>query len=125
VRVISDWKDVNVDLNELTNRVEWFFKSKGLQTRRFSDEKRLTIQVTQKGKAGNLYVEISGNSSNFQVSFVLEDPPYSYRVLGSVFSVFFGGAPLLKNLKTRELFEKLESEFWAYLNTVVENLNQH
>jgi hypothetical protein len=123
MKVTSDWQGLNVDLSKLTEHVESFFKSKGLYAKRILCEGGFKIFVSQNGKSRDICAEILGDSRNFQVNFVLDDRSGSASMLGSVFSVFFGGGLLLKTLKSKELFEKIEPEFWIYIDKVIEELN--
>jgi hypothetical protein len=123
MKVTGQWKGVNVDLNLLTRRVESFFKSKGLYAKGESCKGGFKVCVFQNPRSRDICVEILGDSKNFQVNFILNEKFVSTSLLASVFSIFFGGGVLLKTLKLREFFEKLEREFWVYLNEAIEELN--
>jgi hypothetical protein len=77
--------------------------------------------LSQSKRALGIYVEILGNPSDFEVDFVLDEQS-DFKILGSVFPTFLGGGLSLIALRSRELFEKLEPEFWVYLEKTIEEL---
>jgi len=122
MKVSREWKDLNVDLGKLASRIESFFRGKGLYAKRISSKEGIKLLVTRNVKLMSFRAEILGDPNDFQVNLVLDEQPDS-RTLSSVFSAFFGGGFLLKDIKTRELFEKLEPDFWVYVERTVEHLS--
>jgi acetolactate synthase regulatory subunit len=121
LKTLSVWESVNVDLNRLVGYVEKFFRDRGLKVKQVYSERGVQMHVAVDGQ--NLSIEIVGNNQRFEVILEQEDKLRRYKLLGPALSLFFGGGFMLKSLKAQEFFEKLETEFWDYLNKVVDYLN--
>ena len=121
LKTLSVWESVNVDLNRLAGYVEKFFRDRGLKVKKVYFERGIQMRVAVDEQ--NFSVEILGNNQRFEVIIDQEDKLRHYKLLGPALSLFFGGGFMLKSLKAQEFFEKLETEFWDYLNKVVDYLN--
>jgi len=122
MRVSREWKDSSVDLAVLSKRLECFFRTKGLHTEETSSRDNFKILLSQSKRALGIYVEVIGLPSDFEVDFVLDERS-DFKIMGSVLSVFLGGGLSLIALRSKELFEKLEPEFWAYVEKTIEELS--
>jgi len=101
-------------LEDLLNEVVRFFKAKGFQVSTQRNDSHTIVSVKTGESAGNKILDIclAGDASgSLIVTFKsLEGSPL---VRNSVFSSLLGGGFLtLKRLKTSEIIERLEREFW-------------
>ena len=119
------WTGRSVDLDLLSDCVEDFFKDRSLATRRTdsADERVILSQSERAVKAGKLIsVKISGNSDDFKIEVKASELTDRSVRLGMLTKPIGGGYFLLKSLKLRDRLEKLEKEFWIYVEDKVAQL---
>ena len=113
-------KDANLDL--LTEKIESFFKSKGFKTRKNVSPKGYKISTVPKHvrdvKAG-IKVTILGRAHDFMVELSVGETSRFSTLLGLSTIPFGGGTLVLRGLKLQEALEKLEKEFWVYVEETI------
>lgn len=67
-------------------------------------------------------VVIEGDENDFVVKFISGDRSHSFVMYGFLTTLFGGGSFLLQGLKSEERLERLETEFWAYVEMVIDHL---
>lgn len=121
----DQWVNKNVDLSVLNNRLVQFFEKKNFVTSRESSEENYRI-VTRPSRSHDIleeiHVHVSGQPDNFRVRFNAGSRSSELVRLGILTTVFGGGRLTLKGLKSQEALEKLEREFWIYLDRVIWSL---
>jgi len=68
------------------------------------------------GIVEEINVYIIGEPEDFKVKFVAGSRSNAWIKLGTITSLLGGGVFLVKGLKSQEALEKLEKEFWDYVN---------
>ena len=119
------WTGKNVDLDLLSDSVEDFFKSRSFVTKRNeSAEERVILWQSKRGEKAErpLSVRIIGNSDDFTVELKASELTDRSVRLGILTKPIGGGYLLLKSLKLREALEKLEKEFWIYVEDKIAEL---
>ncbi len=119
------WTGKNVDLELLSDSVEDFFKSRSFLTKRtVSPEERIILwQSKRAAKAEKpLSAKIMGNPDDFTVELKASELTDRSIRLGMLTKPIGGGYFLLKSLKLREALEKLEKEFWIYMEEKIAQL---
>ena len=120
------WTQMNVDLGVLSSHVEDFFKDKGLLTRKEQSNREYTVFWAPKRGGINTSkvpkVRISGDPNDFTVEVVASELTNRQIRLGLLTKPVGGGYFLLKGLRLREALEKIESDFWAYLEPEITRL---
>jgi hypothetical protein len=119
------WTGKNVDLDLLSDSVEDFFKSKSFVTKRTeSTEERVILwQSGRSAKAEKpISVRIIGKPDDFTVELKASELADRSVRLGMLTKPIGGGYFLLKSLKLREALEKLEKEFWIYVEDKIAEL---
>jgi len=120
------WRGKNVNLNELSDRVEDFFKEKGFLTKRVESAEEHTILWAPQRVAKNveqaMRTRVIGDSNDFVIELVASELTNRSIRLGMLTKPFGGGYFLLKSLRLREALEKIENEFWAYTEEKVASL---
>ena len=113
-------KDANLDL--LTEKIESFFKSKGFKTRKNVSPNGTKISTVPKHvrdmKAG-IKVTILGRAHDFMVELSVGETSRFSTMLGLSTIPFGGGTLVLRGLKLQEALEKLEKEFWVYVEETI------
>lgn len=112
------WIKKNVDLALLKEEIENFFAMEGFSVKtellgghyRIVALPRYTHDVH-----GHIMVSISGNSNDFAIDFSSNEQDRSAILLGLLTTIVGGGRLLLKGLKSQESLEKLEKDFWSYI----------
>ena len=115
----TQWIKKNVDLRLLSKNIELFFVEKGFKlVKRSVCENNFSYRFSK----NSLYIEINvfGNSDDFTVEFVRK-PMEDFTKVGFITLPFGGGALFLKELKIKRRLEKLENEFWFYMENMVSN----
>jgi hypothetical protein len=119
------WVDKNIDLSAIASCLVQFFKERNFVSSQESSEKEYHIIVLPSRYYDileEIHVYISGQPNDFTVKF---DSGSKSRTLvrHGILTTFLGGGNLtLKGLKSQEALEKLEKEFWIYLDKVVWSL---
>jgi hypothetical protein len=65
-------------------------------------------------------VSVTGVPDDFTVDFASEKESRLSLLAGPLATMFGGGVFVLDRLKRREFYEKLEADFWFFVETIVE-----
>lgn len=120
------WQDKNVELNVLRNAVEQFLTERALDvtTEELSNgykvvgrsRKILNVQL-------EIEVSITGTSNDFLVDLTIDKRKSEFytlsRIAGALAWLIGGGVLVLKEQKTLENLEKIEHEFWEFMEKKV------
>lgn len=116
------WIGKNVDLDLVVKEIRKFFEDRSFQV--FSKESAEEILVfARKGDNSNLslIVKVKGIPNNFSVEFKenkLDFPAYFFSLL----SLIGAGALVSKWMKKAETYQKIECEFWNFMDQKVSEL---
>lgn len=125
VDVFARWTGRKVDLSLLCDGIVRFFEGKGLKVVRDPLENGFQVTVMPKRVLNlreEVVVTVTGDPDDFEVKFVAGDKSRSLKNLGYMTSSFGGGFFLLEGLKSLEAIEKLEREFWIFVEDYVGRL---
>ena len=120
--MFARWIERNVDLLMLCESIIKFFERKRLKVVREHVENGCSIVVMPRRVLGlreEIVISITGNANDFEVRLVAGDKSRSLRNLGTITSLFGGGFFALEGLKSLEAIEKLEKEFWLFMDEAV------
>lgn len=119
----DQWTDKNINLKALSNCVVQFFKKRKFVTFEESSDENYHITVTPKHRfhdiSEEIQVIISGQPTDFKVRFNAGSRSSELVRLGILTSLFGGGRLTLKGLRSHEAIEKLEKNFWNYVDRVI------
>jgi hypothetical protein len=109
-------------LRGLSKRIEEFFKSKGFEVLVEGSEGDFkVVGVLRVGdKLQSSYASINGNPNDFTVEFSGAQNSRFSQLLTPLITMFGGGILILKRLQSQEFYEKLETEFWAFVEHAVD-----
>ena len=119
------WVGKNVDLALLSQCVEDFFENRGFKTAKDRSTEGYTVSgKPQRGGdiLGLVIVRILGSSHDFSIEFSTSKHTRSAIRSGFLTTMFGGGILLLRGLKSQEALEKLEKEFWVYIEEEMPHL---
>jgi len=119
------WVGKNVDLVLVSERIENFFKDKRFETKKDWSAPEYVISAKPQygvGVLGRVIVRVLGNPSDFLIEFSASDHSRSAIKLGFITTMFGGGSLVLRGLKSQEELEKLEKDFWIYMEEAVTHL---
>jgi len=122
------WIGKNVDLALLNKYIEQFLKKQGFKTRmdeRSNKECKILALSPSQGAnhaRGSIEVVILGNPNDFTIDLIASEGMFSSMKFGLLTTMFGGGNILLRNMRSREILDKLEKEFWVYAEETVGNL---
>jgi hypothetical protein len=120
--VQNHWSERNVNLSLFVSCIEGFFQAKGFNTQREDLTNEYHIHVKSSLQRAvivrPIMVIVKGTSDIFMVEFLSEDDNSSMRPSLAI-TMFGGGSLLLSRLKSQEAIEKLEKEFWVYVENAV------
>jgi len=119
------WGGKNVDLKKLSGCVEDFFKDKGFVTEKNESVEEHTISwapQSVKNMNKTMKVRILGDPNDFVIELMASESTRRSLWLGLLTKPFGGGYLVLQSLRLREALEKLESEFWVYIEDKVAHL---
>ena len=121
----KQWVGKNVDLKLLSECIENFFKDKGFRTRIDESAGKYTILWTSqrvRNMRDAMTASVLGNSNDFIVEIVASERTRGSIRLGMLTAAFGGGYLALRGLKAKEILEKIEKEFWVYVQEKITHL---
>jgi hypothetical protein len=106
----------------LTKCIGEFFKSKGFEVLVEGSEGDFkVVSVLRAGdKLQSCYASIKGIPNDFAVEFSGAPNSRFSQFLAPLITMFGGGIFVLKRLQSQEFYEKLEAEFWAFVEHAVD-----
>jgi hypothetical protein len=115
----------NVDLSLLGEWVERFFKNKEFKVA--INKKAVGYTVTAGPTyvheiVGNINVSVYGEPNDFVVRFIAGARSGLYKKFGLLTSLFGGGVLLMRGMKSEEAEEKVEKDFWVYVEEKIDFL---
>lgn len=113
------WKNKNVDLSLLSDCIAQFFKEKNFAVFVRKSKRKYRIIATPRPFhkiAENINVNISGRPDDFLVKFIAGSHSRALVRHGALAALFGGGYLALKGFKSQEALEKLEKEYWIYVD---------
>ena len=120
------WTGKGVDLDSLCSYVDDFFTNRKLLTEKSESSGERTLLVHSKHatrKWGEpISLRITGNSDDFMIDLKASELAARTVRAGMLTKSLGGGYFLLKGLKLQEELEKLEREFWIYVEDKVAQL---
>ncbi len=119
------WTEKNVDLALLSECVEDFFKDRGFSTRKEESAGEYTILWASprvRNVRDGMTARIFGNPNDFVVEIIASERTRGSIRLGLLTQLFGGGYLVVRGLRAKEALEKLEREFWAYVEEKVAQL---
>jgi len=120
------WTGKNVDLDKLSECIEeGFFRDRGFSTERTESEGERAILWTPQ-RAINMrramMVKIVGDSNDFMIELKASELAGRSIQLGLLTKIFGGGHLAIRGLRLKEALEKLEREFWVFVEDKVAQL---
>ena len=115
----------NVDLSLLGEWLERFFKNREFKVavNKRARGYRVTAAPTYVHEiVGNINVSVSGEPDDFVVNFVAGARSGLYKKFGLLTSLFGGGVLLMRGMKSEEAEEKVERDFWVYVEEKIDFL---
>jgi hypothetical protein len=118
----TKWVGKRVDLSMVLGLVEEFFAGKGLRTKEYSVKSgcRVVAFAENLASAPLAAVEVHSDFDDLVIDYL----PWGKRervantsLLGSVLPLLGAGVFVYQDLKKREAVEKIENEFWDFLET--------
>ena len=119
------WCGKNVDLAILSERIENFFRDKGFRIiKDLSEPEGKILAKPPKGIGilGRVTIRVLGDSNDFLIEFSTSNHSRSAVKLGLITTMCGGGNLVLRGLKSQEALEKLESDFWIYIEEDITRL---
>jgi hypothetical protein len=120
------WVNKDISLESLAQHVESFFKSKGFLTKRKTQGEQYLIIATGRHEDGS-YVKMDTQIFKKKNELFLELSAGERDILskmGSLTDLLFGGYITLQRIKSEEAVNKLESEFFNYIDQAVLTFTQ-
>jgi len=119
------WTGKNVNLALLSEYVEDFFKDRGFSTEKDESAGEYTILWAPprvRNMRDAMTAKVFGNPNDFVVEIIASERTRGSIRLGMLTQLFGGGYLVLRGLKAKETLEKIEKEFWAYVEEKVVHL---
>jgi len=126
--MLDRWVGTKVDLKLLSENLVQFFEKKGFSSvvdQKSSNEYRV---IAVPGRAsdilGTVSVSIRGELEGLVIEFAADSGSGHFRGFLGFFATLFGGGVLvLKDLKSQEELERLEREFWLFVDKKIDSLS--
>ena len=124
MKMQSVWVNKNVSPKLLSEHTESFLKAKGFATNKRENDEQYRIIAAGRHKDGS-YVKIYATIFRKKDKLIIELSAGEQGLLSKMNNLtsFFGGGYItLQRMKSEEILDKLESEFFNYVDEVVLNL---
>lgn len=122
----KQWVGKNVDLGLLSRCVEDFFEKKGFKTVKEESAGEYKISLVSRGSgdglARGIYLRILGDPNDFVLELGIKGRADSLVKWELMATMLGAGRFLVRSLELQEVLEKLEREFWVYVEEVVTRL---
>jgi hypothetical protein len=112
-----------VDFEELNRRVSKFLKDKGFEivVENAGNNYKIMGFLRVGDKKRGVWINISGAPNDVLVDFLSNEEGKLSLLAGPLATMFGGGVFVLDRLKRQEFYEKLEAEFWLFLEEIIEH----
>ena len=121
----KQWTGKNVDLKQLSQRIEEFFIEKGLATKNkhLQDKYKISVfMLTNDRRSSRMDVHIFGSSDDFLIETIASERMYRSMMLGFITSMIGGGNLVLRSVKLEEALRELERDFWIQIEDIIASL---
>ena len=117
------WVGKNVDLEELSRHVSQFLKDEGFEiaVENAENSHRIMGFLRVGDKKRGVWINVSGAPNDVLVDFLSNKEGKLSLLAGPLVTMFGGGVFVLDRLKRQEFYEKLEAEFWLFLEEIIEH----
>jgi len=115
----------NVDLSLLGEWLDRFFKNREFKVAVNKGARGYTVTAAPTYVheiVGNIHVSVSGEPNDFVVKFIAGTRSGLYKKFGLLTSLFGGGVLLMRGMKSEEAEEKVERDFWVYVEEKIDLL---
>lgn len=115
------WLNKNIDISSIEDAAKAFLELKGFKTFVAEDRHLKKIVGVARNEEGpkKVIVSIEGSSIDFAVDFLASETSQLMSRFSPVLNFLGGGALTLRGLKQKEFYEKIENEFWTYLEEFI------
>jgi len=124
MKIQNVWVNKNVSLKSLAEYVEFFFKKKGFTTNRKENGEQYTITMIGQHEDGS-HVKMNAKVFRDKDKLFIELSAGEQGIiskLDSLTTLIMGGYITLQKIKSEETLDKMESEFYDYINQVILDL---
>jgi len=111
VKIVKNFFGRHTNFTLLSECIEDFFKSKNFRTSKIQIDEGCVI-IAEKSLHEKLYARVVGNSDEFSVELSTQKSSDTFIFLGNLMLLFGGGGLFLRGMKSKELLERVESDFW-------------
>jgi hypothetical protein len=116
------WVGKDVNLEEISEHVFKFLKGKGFESvlENAGNTRKITGFLRVGEKKFSVSINIFGSPDDVTVDFSSEKESRLSVLAGPLVTMFGGGVFVLDRLKRQDFYEKLEVEFWLFLEEFIE-----
>lgn len=122
------WIGKSINLEELAEFLKQFFEERNFKVmlEKSSDYKILAVPERDSDLCDNIEVCIRGKPEDFEIIFgAATNFATNIIRLGGLTTFLGGGIFLRKGLKSQEELNKLEGDFWKFVDTTIVSLEQN
>jgi len=121
------WVGRNVNLDSLSRYIERFLEDRNFKTRKRGLAGGFIVEGVsrqQRGLLVKVVVRILGDPNDFSVELGRDERAHTrlYNVFGPFMTLFGGGFILARNLKRQDILDRLETEFFVFVEEKVDYL---
>jgi hypothetical protein len=117
----TEWHEKHIEPSRLCGPVESFFEKRGFSTKETFAKGRHRIEafLSHFGSEPFALVELYGDQNKIVVDFLpwgKDERKARMMLSSSILTMLGGGILVQQGMKRRELMEKVEDQFWAFLD---------
>jgi len=121
----TTWLKENVNLNQLSDFAKQFFEERGFEVTTQKESKN-EIRLSAKIKItppSEVTIEIKGKPEDFTIVFRPRSAARNIRFLGPILSSLGLGIITKYEQDVSEFYEKLENEFWTFIEGKISSVS--
>jgi hypothetical protein len=120
----TEWLDKNVEPSTLCGPIESFFQKMGFSSKEkfVKGKHRIEVFLSDFGNRVFAVVEVYGDPNRIVVDFLpwgKDERDARMMLSSSILTILGGGILVQQDLKRKDLMEKVESQFWAFLDAYI------
>jgi len=115
----------NVDLRLLTERLKLFFLKRNFTVveRKVAEGREIIVNPPPRERiVDRITVSVTGDREDFSVKFIAGSHSHIYKWVGQLTTLFGGGILFSRGFESESALERLERNFWLYVDETVESL---
>jgi len=116
------WRNKKVSLDILARHIVDFFSKKGFDVKSSKANGGIVYLARLADQHVEVVIKIVGDKNDFKIEFAAKQTRF-LTFFGNLLTMIGGGSLVLRNAQTLVSLDRLESDFWLFIENVVNDLS--